>query len=162
MSKAIDVIRLLEDESDTTKLASDIESIVKGVFPNSYVNADFKSNLYPSIIVKFTLGSGKDEWENGIIQNDPAYTIFMVDGMDKDGSINKLLTLEKSHGSIFVKPTNPHMAYDSIKVTFRKVTGDQAAILKGVKNYFERLKKTLQDNRDRMTDRHIKVVGNKF
>lgn len=162
MSKAIDVIRLLENESDTTKLASDIESTVKGVFPDSYVAAGFRWNLYPSIIVKFTLGSGKDEWENGIIQNDPAHTIFMVDGMDKDGSINKALTLEKSHGSILVKPTNPHMAYGTIKVPFRKVTGDQTAILKGVKNYFEKLKKVLQDNRDKMTDRHLKTIGNKF
>jgi hypothetical protein len=82
--------------------------------------------------------------------------------MERDGSIMKPLTLETKGTSYLVKPTDPHMAYGRIKVPFRKVTGDPAAIVKGVKNYFEKLKKSLQDNRDKLTDKHLELIGKKF
>lgn len=163
MSKAADVIHLLEDNgSESDKLASEIESTIKGIFPNSYIESYYSSHLHPSITIRFTLGKGKEEWANGIIQNDPAFHVLMVDGMDKEGTISKPLTLERSHGSVMIKPEDRYMAYGRLKIPFRKVTGDKAAIVKGVKGYFERLKKALQGNKDKLTDQHLELVGSKF
>ena len=165
MSKAKGVIRLLEEnESDADKLADDIRKSILSTFPSSYVNVKFRTTLgSPAVDIFFLLGKDKSEWINGIEHNDPAYTRISVYGIDKEGAINKPLSLNMSTGgSFFVKSTEPHLAYGKVKVPFRKTTGDQAAILKGVKTYFDRLKKSLQDNRDKLTDKHLELIGNKF
>lgn len=164
MTKSKELLRLLEDagSSDSDKLAEELQSVITGIFPNSRAAVKFSTNLAPSIRISFTLGKDKDEYVNGIYNNDPAHTSLWVEGMEKDGSISKSLVLSMSQGSIFVKSTSPYMAYDRIKVPFRKTTGDKAAITKAVKTYFERLKKLLQDNKDKLTDEHLKLIGNKF
>jgi len=163
LSKASQVTRLLEEAgSDSDKLASDIESAITSIFPDSYVSVRYGNNIAPAITIAFALGKNRLEWSNGIIHNDPAHTLFLIYGMEKDGSIKKPLEPKYSMGGITVKSTNPYMVYGTVKVPFRQTKGDANAMLKLIKTYFERLKKLLQENRDKMTDEHLKLVGNKF
>ena len=165
MTKAQYALRLLEsstDMSDSDKLASDIEQAVKKHFPDSYIKSKYSNNLGPMITISFTLGKDKDEWANGIINNDPVKTALFVNGMNRDGSISGSLELTKHHGDVMVKSKDRNMAFDRVKVPFRKTTGDPKAIVKAVDTYFSRLKKILQDNRDNLRDEDLKRVGNKF
>jgi hypothetical protein len=165
MSKAEDIIKLLEDEgSDAVKLAADIQKAILSVFPDSYVTAKFSTSLSPSIAIFFLLGKNNSEWVNHIEHNDPAYTRMYVYNINKDGSITSPLTLERSSSNkgILTKSDDKFYAFGHIKVPFRKVTGDPDAIVKGAKAYFEKLKKTLQDNRDKLADKHLELIGKKF
>jgi hypothetical protein len=165
MSKANKVISLLEDETTAADtLAEDIKKAILSIFPDSYVTAKFKVTLGEAISIFFLLGKDSTEWVNSIEHNDPAYTRLFVYNMKRDGSITEPLTLERStsSGGILVKATDPNYAYGHLKVPFRKTTGDADAILKAVKAYFEKLKKTLQDNRDKLADKHLELIGKKF
>ena len=82
--------------------------------------------------------------------------------MNNLGEIKGDLRLERHTGSIMTKPNSPHFAYERMKLPFRKTTGDETAILKAVRKYFENLKATLQRNRDKLTEHHLKLIGDKF
>lgn len=163
ISKAGRVTRLLEEAgSDSDKLAADLKSAITSIFPDSYISVKYSNDLVPAITVGFALGKDKSEWSSGIIHNDPAHTLFLIYGMEEDGSIKKPLEPKHSMGNITVKPDSPYMVYGRVKVPFRQTKGDAPAMLKMIKTYFERLKKALQDNRDKMTDEHLKLIGDKF
>jgi hypothetical protein len=164
MSKANDVIKLLENDSTPAEtLAAAIQKAILSIFPDSYVSAKFSTRLGESIAIFFLLGKDDSEWINHIEHNDPAYTRLYVYGVGKDGSTTKPLTLDRSNFSgITIKPEDTRYAYGRLKVPFRKVTGDSDVILKGIKSYFEKLKKILQDNRDKLTDKHLELIGKKF
>lgn len=168
MSKASQVISLLEDgvASSTAAeiLASDLQEVVLSIFPDSYVKTKFSISLGESISIFFLLGKDSSEWVNHIEHNDPAYTRLYVYNMNKDGSITKPLTLERSDSSrgILIKSEDRNYSFGHLKVPFRKVTGDPDVIVKGVKIYFEKLKKILQDNRSKLSDKHLDLIGKKF
>lgn len=164
MTKAQYTLRLLEsstDMSDSDKLASDIEQVVKKHFPDSYINSRYVYK-WSTIVVDFRLGKDRTEWSNGIDLNDPAKASLYIRNMNKDGSISDSLELTRQDGNLMVKSNNKYLAFDRVKVPFRKTTGDPKAIVKAIDTYFSRLKKILQDNRDNLRDEDLKRVGNKF
>lgn len=67
----------LLDAQDT---AFDLENKLKAIFPNSYVNVRGEKSLGGGfhVCLHFALGLDRSEWQNGIIQNDPAYTILFI------------------------------------------------------------------------------------
>jgi hypothetical protein len=61
-----------------TELAERIALVIKRIFPNSYIESRYSTSLCESIDVRFALGKNSSEWKNGIIQNDPAYTVIHI------------------------------------------------------------------------------------
>jgi hypothetical protein len=81
----------------------------------------------------------------------------------KDGTIEDDITAKNSGASFSVKPPEgSYLAYSRVKVPFRKITGSPEKIIDYIKKYFITFKKALQDNRDNIDPRDIKLVGDKF
>ena len=167
MTKVESLLKLLEDvapSSDGEKLASEIKQGIIKIFPDSYVNVGFSANISPCVKILFALGKDKSEWANGIFQNDPADSTIFIHGFNRDGSVKKLSMDGSSAGSFSVKSEDPHYAFGRVKVPCRfpkgDVTPEQA--LKLTVGWFEKLKKSLQANRDNLTDADKKRIGDKF
>jgi hypothetical protein len=147
-------------ESMTAKeLATEMEKTVLKVFPKSYARASYQLNLGESISLTFALAKDKSELGNGIIHNDPAHTIFMIqDGLGRDNDIVGKLIIERILGSGFsVKPSEgSYMAMERHKVGFRKTTGDSKKILASLKKYFEKLKVELKANESNIYNYKLK------
>jgi hypothetical protein len=161
--------RLFKEDanSNANELSQEIEKEILKIFPKSYVDVKFDSHIFPGITIKFGLGKDKSEWPNGYWENDPAQMFIFIRGqkesdLSKDGTINGLLYVENKSGSFLIKPTDRFMAYSKIKVPFRKTIGNGEKIIQYLKKYFLTFKKALQDNRDKMTDEHIQLIGDKF
>lgn len=137
---------------EVNEFLRDMENIVKKIFPKSAVHADFQSNLGESIHLDWTLGNGKSEYPNGIVQNDPARTAFRIwEPLDSNGNLKEILVLELIvGGSVYINPPQgSYLAMDRHKVSFRKSKGDKAKILKAVEKYFKKLHgeiKNIQDD----------------
>jgi hypothetical protein len=139
------------EEMTATQLAEEMEKTVQKIFPKSYAKANYGVNLGPSITLRFTLGKDNKEYSNGILQNDPAHHILMIqDGLGREGNIVGKLSMEMVQGGYFHTNPDPvkdkYMAMGSHKVGYRKVSGDSKKIITGVKKYFEKLKKELKAN----------------
>lgn len=62
------------------EIAKQLQENIQGILPKSFVSVKFTYNLYPCITLRFA----KDTiWSNNIIQNDPAYMLFFIDGFKR-------------------------------------------------------------------------------
>ena len=61
-------------------IAFDLNNKLKALFPDSFVAARASNSLGGGfhVTLHFALGLDSSEWQNGIIQNDPAYMILFV------------------------------------------------------------------------------------
>jgi hypothetical protein len=135
-----------EELTPAHELAKEIEAAILKIFPLSFVSASYSTNLKSSISIYFALGRDKSEWANGIVQNDPAYSIFKVWGIGENSTLTDNLELKMlTGGNIYtLPPEGSHLAMGRHKVSFRKSKGNRDKILKGVNTYFKRLKDELK------------------
>ena len=139
-------------DTDADALAARIEETVRKVFPKAGIRVTVSNNLMPSINLWFALQGDPSKHANRIPQNDPAYGIFTVWGIGKDGSVPEKLTVEATQGtSLTVQPApDSRMAYDRVKFGWRKKSGNADAIVKHIGNYFTKVKKVVKENFDRL------------
>ena len=154
-------------QNNAVEFVSKIEQEIKKIFPKSYADVEFSKGLGTSIVIAFALGKDKSEWVNGYFENDlVAMRMFIWgkqdDNITREGEIVGDLELKNDSSSFVIKPTDKYTAYSRVKVPFRKATGNPDKILVYIKKYFTNFKKVLQDNRENMTDEHLKLVGDKF
>ncbi len=72
-------------------MADKVREVITSIFPNSYVGVQASGPLgSKDVYVHFALGKNKDEWEHGIIHNDPLHTIFRIEGWDDDYQENHI------------------------------------------------------------------------
>jgi len=64
------------------EIAQELENRVKALLPESFVSIKFTSHLYPLITVRFAKSK---TWMNGIIQNDPFFTMMFIEGFTEQG-----------------------------------------------------------------------------
>lgn len=143
-----------------------LEATVKKIFPKSFIQVYASTNLGSSITFKFALGKDKSEWNNGIIQNDPLFHVWMIgwnsftDGHFIKDKIEAELSVG---GSLAVRPEEgSYMAQGRAKIGWRKKTAPPDKIIQHFDGYFKKMKKVLKDNKDNLLDYHIKVVKNKL
>lgn len=121
-----------------TEFAKKIEDMVRENFPNSYIKVKWENNLTSSITLWFALGKDKSVWTNGIIQNDPAYSLMFIWGFDRDGEISpKGLTLDGNVG------LRDKATYKIDKLGWRNIkapTQDPEKIFKTIEKWFLKLK----------------------
>ena len=136
------------------ELAAQLESAIKAVFPNSAVKAVFTDNISPTITIWFALQGDKSKHENGIVHNDPMYSLYFIHGLGADGSVPEKITIDSSDGgSVAVKPDpGSMMAYGRLKLGWRKKTGSPADIVRHVAKYFTNAKRLIKDNLARLPD----------
>jgi hypothetical protein len=148
---------LVNEELEPNDFAQKIKDVMSKNFPKSYAETMYSTNLGKSIYGKFTLGSGKEEWPNGISNNDPLIHTFHVffNGNDK-------YELRWSQGNMTVKPESPHMAYGRVKTGLRdKKSATQDQVLKSIDDFFKKLKTIVKDNKDKIHPNHVELFKKK-
>lgn len=143
-----------------------LESTVKKLFPRSYIDLRASTNLGASITFRFALGKDKSEWQNGIIQNDPLFHVWMIgyNSFTEGHFIKDKIEAELSvGGSLKVNPEErSYMALGSVKIGWRKKTAPPDKLIQYYGNYFKKVKKVLKDNKNNMTDRDLQLIGKKI
>jgi len=148
---------------NANNVALEIESTIKRHFPKSYVRAKFEKGLTASIYIMFTLGD-RNQYVNNIADNDIALVKAHIWNFNDDGSFDGKLEFEASQGGgIYVKPEEgSYMAMGRVKIGLRKKTGTPEQIIKHIDSYFGKLKKTLNDVKDRIMPDAYELIKNNF
>lgn len=134
-----------------------VESKFKKIFPYSYINVMANDGIGSKYIsISFTL-LNKGDYPNNIRDNDPMYHILMLhrsfESKDSDLLKDRLELELLRGGSLLIKPSEgSHLAFDRVRIGFRKTKGDPAAIIKSLENYFKKSKKVLIDNKYKLAD----------
>jgi hypothetical protein len=126
---------------------------ITDVFPESYVQVSIKRFVgEPTVYILFLLGKDKTEWSNGIYDNDDAIQTILIDNVDENGNPKGILDVHSSRaGRITIASTNRYLAFENVKVGWRDFKGDEKQVVNRIVKYFEKLKKTIQDNFDKLT-----------
>lgn len=88
-----------------------------------------------TLFIQFTT-QGKQDWQNGIIHNDPSLTQLWVHNAFTDGGFLPVLKIEMSMGGKVFGPSHR----DALKVGWRDKTGTPEQILGYLKAYLLKLK----------------------
>ena len=143
------MINLVEDVNNSDMTISEFLTAVKEVyakyFPDSVCGAKFSSSVTPSIFINCYLAGNQSELSGGYAVNDLFHCslcIFIKDRKATKDSLFGEQTLEMANGSsILTKPDNKYCVYGSVKVPFRKTTGDAKKLL----NYFDKYVRKIRD-----------------
>lgn len=74
------------------ELLEGIKEVYGKYFPNSLCVVQYNDNLYSSIWIKCCIGKEKDEFANGIVNNDILNISFLID--ENENGLPKDLTLD--------------------------------------------------------------------
>lgn len=89
----------------------------------------------------FYIAGSKDEVFNGIIQNDMIHVSFTITLK------NGIYTLENKANSYLIAPqVNKYMAYESIRIPFRKTKGDFNKVYAALERFIIKLSDSLLDS----------------
>ena len=167
MGESVKLTKMIHEAIESPEaeaLAEAMKNTVQKIFPKSYVNAYFSTNLAPSITLKFTIGN-RNDYANGIEHNDPARTIFMIHNpVDKDGKLKDVLVMERIQGGglAIQAPPGSFLAFERHKVKYRVVKGDSKKIIQGLDKYFKNLKVELKNVLDKFKPDDAKIVKGKI
>jgi hypothetical protein len=134
-----------------------IENIIKAIFPNSFIKISInKWERSGSIFIHFALGKDKNEWNQGIIDNDPLHTKLRLYG-SIDSNTNNMkdkIKLEMVLGDSIILKEKDETGYRSkkVKIGFRTSIGTPEKILKSIQNYFIKAKNILKEYKDKIKD----------
>lgn len=129
------------------------------VFPAGHIAGRVNDRHKPSIYFEARLQGDMNKIANKIKQNDAAFQSWFVWDVGPDatsgGELADKMTVEINQGgSLTVAPApGSGMVFDSIKFGWRKKTGNADALVKHFTNYFKKMKKVLDANRDRISPR---------
>lgn len=135
----------------TEQFLKELESAFLAEFPESLVYVKKSNRLYHSIYVIGHLGK-KEDWANGIRQNDLMHCMLQIDLItgefpkdhnNTDSLMPENLRLNFESSSFRVKPINPHEYCHHKKAGGRMTKGDSVKILTTVKKYFKSFKAQL-------------------
>ncbi len=116
----------------------------------AYFKASYSTNLINSICLRFGIQE-ESKHRNGIIDNDAGFHSVIVYGFDNNGNSTDDMEISSgTGGSICINaPEGSYACYGSVKTGFRrknKATGEQ--VVKHLTNYFKKLKKVVNENRE--------------
>lgn len=129
------------------ELLTGIKEAYGKYFPESLCNVSYNDNLYSNIYIKCYIGKDKEEFANGIIQNDMLGISFSIDsngkqlpkGLIADSEIPEILSLENKSKSFLTKAENQYMCYGRKDISFRKTKGEGEKIIKTLDKFFKKL-----------------------
>ena len=110
-------------------------------FPNSLCEVSIFKCLGRSLYITCRFVGDEKEAPYGIIGNDMfcvSMGINLPDNFGDDDDLPESMVLEWQSSSIKAKPEG-WLAYDAVKVSYRKTTGDAKKIIKALDKYFQRL-----------------------
>jgi hypothetical protein len=152
----MDFKTLIKEESEAT--IEDVQSAVKEaflkVFPKSGITVQISKLGEPSLVIRYILASDSKECSNGIIQNDPMFTVIQIDAWNKDGSFKGKYKVENDSNSGFsVKaPPESRMAFERVKFWRNFTVPSKDKLITNLTKYFDKLKSGIADNLDRLPE----------
>lgn len=154
---------LTEGKIDTvSEFMKQLEAAIRKYFPKSFVRIQSSKNLGSSIFLSFAIGKDKSQWLNGIFENDPVASKFMIgfDSFADDKFIkDKILAEIISGGSLTIKPEpGSHLAFSRVKLGWRKKTATPDKIIKHFENYFKKMKKIVNDHKEDIPDDQYNLI----
>ena len=138
----------------TEQFLKELESAFLAEFPDSTVWVEKSNRLYHSIYVVAHLGK-KEEWENGIRQNDPLHVMLQIDlttgefpkeHNNTDSIMPDNLRLAFEHSYYRIKTESPYKYCEHKKAGGRLTKGDSVKILATLKKYFKNVKASLTES----------------
>jgi len=130
-----------EENMDILETKKAITDVFKKEFPDSWFELSNGSLASKSLYIRFTVGA-KSDWENGIIQNDPFFTVIVLHP-GKDGK----WSAELSAGNRLIVDTRPTPS-TTVKLGWRNKSGSFEAILKHLKDHLSRIKEAIKTHKD--------------
>lgn len=116
-------------------------------FPNSLCSVRLYKVLGRSIVIDCFLANDKSELSGGYWQNDMFKISFWIHNMPNDFEVDDVLpnvmTMTNDSSQILIVPENSYLAYDSVKVPFRKTVGNADKLISAFKKYVNRLYDTV-------------------
>ena len=154
------------NEINIDQFAEEVKTIYKNYFPDSLCVVRFSTNIGAALFIDFYLAGDASECPSNYLLNDLfkcSFVIFFPDGTTK-GSKFGTNTIECSGSRIMVKPTSKYVAFDTIKIPFRKTTGDASKILKALTKYIDKLFHTTLEQLEagNIPDRYEALVAEKL
>lgn len=128
---------------------------VKGIynehFPDSYCKACLAKIFGRAIFLDFYFAKDTHELFNGYWENDMfkcSCVIHLPNDIDINSPMPETITLQSMSSAIRTKPPVRYLAYGSVKVPFRKTTGNSSKVLAYIDKYVSRIVETLNNIRD--------------
>ena len=135
-------------------------------FPRGSCNGGITQSLGTTYLAFTTrLQGDASKLPSGIADNDAAYQKFFIDHPGRrpaDGTViaqdqplpPKLTAEIIVGGGLMVTPSSPRSgAYDLVKFGWRKKAGTPEQVLKHMTNYFAKMHRVVEQNRDRLDER---------
>lgn len=118
------------------ELAENLKNVFHSVFKDSYIKVG-ATCLSGSLAVSFTLGNGKDEYCNGISQNDLMHNSFCIFNDSKGFEMDFKPYISS------LKPVNVYHYCRTEKISARIIRGDSAKIIASFEKTLLKLKARL-------------------
>lgn len=145
----------------------EVKEIYNEKFPNSKCVVHLTKNLGSAIFIDCFFANSLDEEPNRITGND-MFKIGFVIHLNRENENDDLgtQTMTAMQSVIAIKPSNRYVAFDTVKIPYRKTTGDAQKLLLSFKKYVARLYDITKDNYEsgNFTEYWDRVAtdGNKF
>jgi hypothetical protein len=139
-----------KSSQETTELQAEIEKLFRANFPKAMYFSKVSQALGDAFI-SITLGVvPKGQHSSNIIDNDPAFHRLSIEGVNADGTLQPKLTVSAPRGGELLINPKPgsHMAFDGVKLGWKKKTGTKAQILNHLSKYFANMRKVVSENLD--------------
>ena len=139
-------IKINEDENNSMTFEgfkARLQEIYYSKFPNSFCSVKLVKMLGRAITIDCFLANDVSELSHGYWQNDMFKISFWIHDMPNDFEVDDVLpdvmTLTNASSHILITPENKYLAYDSVKVPFRKIVGNADKLISAFKKYVDRL-----------------------
>lgn len=140
-----------------------VESAYKKQFPRGEIRTRFKASGFGGGITFYFGVQNKSDWFNNIWDNDPAASIVMIRGdFDGDQMPEKVeADLIRGKSLLIAPASDSHMAYDSVKIGWRKKSGSPEQIARHMAAYFAKMRQTVENNRGKLKHKVAKGVSDR-
>ena len=131
-----------------------VKAIYAKHFPDSRCHVQLTKNLGCAIFIDFYLAKDSSEVFNGYAVNDMfqcGFDIFLEGRKELNDLMPDSMVLEAMKSVIKIRPENRYLAYDTVKIPFRKTTGNAKKILAALEKYVTRLASIVHEEYDKDT-----------
>lgn len=133
--------------STVQEYIDEIKSIYAKYLPKSFCDARLRKMIGDNTLYIYCYLESEDKMAGLYVQNDMFSITFnsFINVEDSNSAISDDMILENQSKSYKIKHENPHMAFDSRKLSFRKTKG-VAKSLKAFDNFMKKLVKSLDED----------------
>ena len=137
---------------EVKKFMEKIETEYKKLFPKGWMNIRLDKGLGKEQLYLVFGIQPKEKWSSNLMDNDPGLQKMFIYGITSEGVGDKLEADMITGGSLTVKPEEgSYMAFGRVKFGWRKKsTGSLEDMEKHLINYFKKMKKVVEDNKDNL------------